>query len=110
MIPKNYCYGLLLCGLLLFAAGCQKEDDPRECSDCAQFTSFTLMAYNNPGLVADISGVIGADRTITLDLPPKTNVKTLIPNFIFEGKEVVSGGRLQVSVQQCGGSESACGV
>lgn len=97
MIPKNYCYGLLLCGLLLFAAGCQKEDDPRECSDCAQFTSFTLMAYNNPGLVADISGVIGADRTITLDLPPKTNVKTLIPNFIFEGKEVVSGGRPQVS-------------
>ncbi|MBP7505546.1 MAG: hypothetical protein KA780_08880, partial [Prolixibacteraceae bacterium] len=97
MIPRIYCRVVLCCGLLLFAAGCQKEDDLRECSDCAHFTSFTLMAYNNPGLTSDISGVIGADRTITLNLPPKTNVRALIPNFIFEGKEVVAGGRPQVS-------------
>ncbi len=93
----NYGWRLLLCGVLLFAAGCREKDEPGDCRDCAQITTFTLMAYNNPSLTADVSGVIGADHTIMLDLPPKTNIKAMIPNFTFEGKEVVFGDKPLVS-------------
>ncbi len=83
--------------MTLFLWSCQKDPESDLCTDCAEMTTFTFLAYNNNNLTADVAGTIGSDRTITVRFPAKTNLTALVPNFIHTGAEVLSDNQPQVS-------------
>ncbi len=70
------------------------------CGEEASFehrlVGFFLETSANPGLSADVEGVVGAD-TVSIVVPEGTDVTALVPTFTFVGTKVVALGRDQIS-------------
>ncbi|MFN0038334.1 MAG: hypothetical protein ACKVP2_02335 [Burkholderiales bacterium] len=87
--------------VLLWVAGCgggsgSGSDSPPAAGMSRDLTAFAFLAANNPGLGADVVGVI-AGTSISLTVPFGTNVQSLVANFSSTGAGVTVGAATQVS-------------
>lgn len=96
IIKTRQLFTLLLLTIIL--SNCKTDNPFVGCSDCSTITSFSFLASKNSAyLTADATGIINIDKSIVIQLPPKSNLTKLIANFTFEGKEVRINGILQTS-------------
>lgn len=76
---------LLLFALFIFT-GCKKET-PSTASNTNSILSFSFTKLKNPSLATDIIGVV-SNETIELSVPANTNITSLTPTIIHNGKSI----------------------
>lgn len=81
---------LLPLTILLFI-GCSKTENELLSSDIS-ISSVTFQRADNPGLMADISGVVSSD-TITFEFPSNVAINSLTPTIDFKGKLIEPANR-----------------
>lgn len=96
-------YLIILCIWYIIAAPACKKSNPGGGStpDPSQksITSFIFKAADNPGLTADVIGIISAD-TILLSIPYNVSILNLTPTIVHTGKSIspASGSSRDFSV------------
>ncbi len=81
----------LLLFLFLIVVGCNKQDKELLSSN-KSITSVVFKTSDNPGLSADITGVVSSD-SIRFEFPPNTAVNSLLPTIDFNGKKIEPANR-----------------
>lgn len=83
----------------VFALGCRKDKTP---DPAPEFTSFSLNQSSNPGLSANVEGVIDG-KTISLRIPNSIDITKVVPSFsVSASNAIVYVGS---AVQQSGSTE-----
>ncbi len=85
-------YWIIIClGYLIALPACKKSGTPEgntgSNSSSKSITSFIFKAADNPGLTADVIGIISSD-TILLSIPYNVNILSLKPTIVHTGKSI----------------------